>query len=66
MASALGEQADNLYATGNIRNFMYSKPEAFFVKQVGHFTDISESLMRSHLEKGDEVCTATYGQPRHW
>lgn len=55
VAQALGDQADDLYAAGNIRNFMYSKPEAFLVKQVGHFPDVSESLMRAHLEKGDEV-----------
>jgi hypothetical protein len=40
---------------GTIRTFLYSKPEAFLVKQVGHFPDVSSRLMHAHLDKGDEV-----------
>jgi hypothetical protein len=51
----LADDARELYMPGSVRSFKYAKPEAFIVKQVGHFPDVSRSLMQGHLDKGDTV-----------
>jgi hypothetical protein len=42
IAEALGSDAEELYARGSIHSFsMPNKLEAFLVKEVGHFPDVS-------------------------
>lgn len=55
VAECLGDAGSSLYVPGNVRTLLYSKPEAFIVKQIGHFPDVSERLMQAHLDKNDEV-----------
>lgn len=55
VAERLGDAGNALYVPGSIRTMLYSKPEAFFVKQIGHFPDVSTRLMEAHLVKNDEV-----------
>jgi hypothetical protein len=54
----LADDARELYMPGSVRSFKYAKPEAFIVKQVGHFPDVSRSLTQGHLDKGDTVRSA--------
>jgi hypothetical protein len=55
VAERLGDAGSSLYVPGNVRTLLYSKPEAFIVKQIGHFPDVSARLMQAHLDKNDEV-----------
>jgi hypothetical protein len=58
VAELLGDAGNALYAPGSVRTMLYSKPEAFIVKQIGHFPDVSARLMQAHLDKNDEVLLA--------
>jgi hypothetical protein len=43
IAEALGAEAEDVYARGSIHSFsMANKPEAFLIKEVGHFPDVSD------------------------
>lgn len=53
LAEAAGPEVSSLYKAGDAA--AAGKLELYLIKKVGMFTDVSESLARGHLKKGDTV-----------
>jgi hypothetical protein len=58
VAELLSDAGNALYAPVRVRTMLYLKSEAFIVKQVWHFPDVSARLVQAPLDKSDEVPVA--------
>jgi len=55
VAIALGAASDGLYQQGAVAASGMPKYEAYVIRNIGHFPDVSSSLIQSHLDKSDQA-----------
>lgn len=55
LAAELGDAGRELYEAGAYTAANVKKFEAFVIAKVGHFPDVSQSLVQGHRDKGDEA-----------
>ena len=55
LAAALGNASEALYQGGAIHKSTMPTYAAYIVRNIGHFSDISSTLINSHLGRKDEV-----------